>query len=93
MHVILLDKMLQFFVLATDLLLCLRVQTLLRKVDKDAPSPVLVLTRPTFSTLHLDPYQSSRHQKWHNILRLTNNLADFLAKALSLSLELFLASD
>ncbi len=43
MNVVFLNDALQLFVLASDLLQVLRVQLLLGKVDKNAPTPVLLL--------------------------------------------------
>ena len=60
MHIVLLNYSLKLFVFSTHLLKVFRVQSLLCEVDKDAPSPVLLLKR-VLHRLDLDTNKTSRH--------------------------------
>jgi hypothetical protein len=91
-HVILLDHSLQLLIFTPNLLQVLRVQFLLSKVDKNAPSPVLLLQR-ILHRLNLDADQPSRHQKGHNILRLAYNFPNLSPNLFSLHHQLLLSPD
>lgn len=68
------------------------VQFLLGKVDKDTPSPVLLL-HGIFNRLNLDANESTRDQKWNNVLWLAHNLANFSSDLFSLQSEFPLSTN
>lgn len=68
------------------------VQFLLGKVDKDTPAPVLLL-HGVFNRLNLDANEPTRDQKWHDVLWLAHNLADFSSNLFSLQSEFLLSAD
>ena len=43
MHIVRLDDALKFFIFAANLLKVLRIEPLFGEIDKDAPTPVLLL--------------------------------------------------
>jgi hypothetical protein len=90
--IVLLNDALELLVLSANLLQVLGVQSLLGKVDEDAPAPVLLVHRVLY-ILDLDSDEAPWDEEGYDILRLTHNLANLATNLLPLKNQLFLSAD